>query len=150
MNFLNVDVEVRDSAGLTDLREALEAVAENLSPLYCGAVGDGSWLLSFEVSVDPADDPDAVAAACCAVLERLPAEARARWDAVEDRVFDFGYDAVAESRTAQPMLSVSTLGRLADLGARLAVSVYAHDIVSRETGSPASLPIPAEPPVPSQ
>lgn len=149
MKFLNVDVEIRDSADLTSLREALEAVDESVHPLYCGEDGDGGWMLSFEVSVESADDPDAVAAACCTVLERLPDEARARWAAAEDRVFDFGYDAIAESRIAQPMLSVGTLSRLADLGARLAVSVYAHDIVSRET-SPAALPDPTLPPSPSQ
>ncbi|MFI6871052.1 hypothetical protein [Nocardia sp. NPDC050406] len=133
MRFLNVDVEIRDDADLTALRDALQTVDTSVAPLYCGAEDEGRWLLSFEVYVEPASEPDAVAAACCAAIERLPAEARARWDGAEDRVFDFGYDAVAESRTGAPMLSVGTLARLADLGARVAVSVYAHDIVSRET-----------------
>lgn len=139
MEFLNVDVEVRDGSDLASVREALEAVDENVSVLYCGAEGEGRWLLSFEVYVDSLGDPeaphdpDAVAAACCAAIERLPLEARARWDAAEDRVFDFGFTAIATSRAGLPLMSAGTVEKVADLGARVAVSVYAHDIVSRET-----------------
>ncbi|WP_282776904.1 MULTISPECIES: hypothetical protein [unclassified Nocardia] len=135
VRFLNVDVEVRDSADLTSLGAALEALGRDVSLLYCGEMEPGRWMLSFEAYLETMDDPDVVAAACCAAVEQLPAAARARWDEAEDRVFDIGFDAAVDGHVGQPMLSPVTLARVAAVDARLAISVYTHDLVSRETSA---------------
>ncbi|MBF6237930.1 hypothetical protein IU474_12720 [Nocardia otitidiscaviarum] len=142
VRFLNVDVEVRDSADLTSLGAALESLGRDVSLLYCGEIEPGRWMLSFEAYLDTMDDPDAVAAACCAAIEHLPAAARARWNEAEDRVFDLGFDAAVDGHVGQPVLSPATLARLAAIDARIAISVYTHDLVSRETSTDAELVAP--------
>ncbi|MCP9621990.1 hypothetical protein FOH10_31560 [Nocardia otitidiscaviarum] len=139
VRFLNVDVEVRDSADLTSLGAALEALGRDVSLLYCGEIEPGRWMLSFEAYLDTMDDPDAVAEACCAAIEHLPPAARARWNEAEDRVFDLGFDAAVDGHVGQPVLSPATLARLAAIDARIAISVYTHDLVSRETSTDAEL-----------
>ncbi|MEU0542646.1 hypothetical protein [Nocardia sp. NPDC005978] len=119
--FLNIDVEVRDTADPTALRTAFGA---DISVLHVGTDADGLFLFTFEAILADTDDPAVVAEALCTVIEGLDAPARAHWHAVRDRVFDLGYEAELTGPVSSPVFSPSLLRRLADLDVRLAISIY--------------------------
>ncbi|MGV9415704.1 hypothetical protein ACWDOP_37910 [Nocardia sp. NPDC003693] len=128
--FLNIDVEVRDTADLTELRTAF---GDAISVLHEGSDPDGSFVFTFEAGTDHSDDPAAVAAALCALIEALPDPARTRWHAVADRVFDLGYEAELTGPVTSPVFPAPLLRRLADLDVRLAVSIYAPQLRPADT-----------------
>ena len=128
--YLNIDLEIRAQFDLTPLREAF---GEHVAIMYCGECAPGQYLLALEseyLGDNTETSPDLTANTLCQLVENLTPSARKAWDEADDRIFDVGYDAVADPRCSQPLLSARTLQRISALNARLAISVYTHGFQS--------------------
>lgn len=135
--YRTIDVEVRDTAELADLRAAF---GDEISEMYCGELVPGEWMLSFEVNGVEPDDPDAMANGLCEVIEKLPATGHRRWDSARDRVFDIGCDAARTGPLTLDVFSAETLRRISNVRARLAITVYTADLPADRTDEAAIVP----------
>jgi hypothetical protein len=118
--FLNVDLDVWSREDLTPLVEALEP---GLFALHITRVGRG-WRARFELSRQP-KTADAAIRRLAAAVERLPAGQRARWRRARRREFNIGIQAAAEPHAGEFPIEAATVARVARLGGRLAVTLYA-------------------------
>ena len=118
--FLNVDLDVWSREDLTPLVEALEP---GLFALHLTRVGRG-WRARFELSRQP-KTADAAIRRLAAAVERLPAGQRARWRRATRREFNIGIQAAAEPHAGEFPIEAATVARVARLGGRLAVTLYA-------------------------
>jgi hypothetical protein len=129
-HFINVDLDIESVADLRPLAKELEAVC---LILHAGTAGRGRNRLSLvrleSLDCDNADGPDAVIHDLCRVIEALSPAGRALWYSATVRQFDVGYDAqpAPAHPTARFALRSDTMGRVARLGATLAVTVYPPD-----------------------
>ncbi len=123
--FLNVDLEVRS---LSDLSPLLGGMGSQVIEMFCGETGPGSFHLSVELAGGFEDSAEAAANALCDVIEGLTGSAWEAWASADDRVFDFGFDAIIDSTIGQPLLSPETLQRIGGLNARVALSIYTCDL----------------------
>jgi hypothetical protein len=127
-HFLNVDLDVWSATDLTGLAAELESVCVIL---HAGTTGRGKSLLSVVVleslDCDTAHGPDPVIHDLCGVIEALSPAGLALWYSATVRQFDVGYDAQPGHPAARFVLRPDTIGRVARLGATLAVTVYPPD-----------------------
>lgn len=129
-HFLNVDLDIESATDLTGLAAELE---KGTVILHMGSTGPGKNLLSMvrleSLDCDTAHGPDAVIHDLCGVIEALSPAGRALWYSAKVRQFDVGYD--AQPTPGHPavrfILRPDTIGRVARLGATLAVTVYPPD-----------------------
>lgn len=144
-DFRSIELEVYSDSDLAELAEALD---RKVGTNYCGPTQDGRpWAYSYAGSFLGIFDDDALlksidssqpldqgieqfASGFCDVLDRLGHKAKGLWDSAGERVFDVGLDANLKRIVIINFLSPETMNRLAGLGIRLAVSVYALDIES--------------------
>ncbi len=117
--YLNVDLEVRADF---DLSALVMALSPPLFNLHTG-LADGVYFASFEAPACGGSPDEAIGALVRAVasLQRHP---RSLWDRAADRVFDIG---IEQARGMLPFalgLSQETLRAIADVGARVAFTLY--------------------------
>ena len=132
--FLNVDLEVRSKTDLIPLREAF---GELVIEMFCGEVEPGRYLLSVELAsmhIAHSAGADATAAALCDLVENLNEPGCRAWKVADDRVFDVGFDAVVDSQVGQALFSSRTLARIANLDARVALSLYTTHLAGDKKG----------------
>ncbi len=102
----------------------------------------GQFKASFIVRVETLDwsgDADQRIHELCHVIERLSPAGRALWYSATKREFDIGYDAgQGKHLLTRFALRSDTVGRVARLGATLAVSVYRPDPDEAPDSSPNS------------
>ena len=81
---------------------------------------------SFELN-DPVatTDPDPVIRQFVRLIKDLPPDARAVWDRATRRVFDIGFQSRREPHSTTHHLTAATLRDAVDIGAEIAVTVYA-------------------------
>jgi hypothetical protein len=131
--FFNIELEVISKLDLSDLVKGLGGLfVQN----YCGQTGEhGDYFLAgsvvlpnwnYEENGEP--DAEAIGDGLCTVIEQLGSQEKSLWYTAEDRVFDIGLEANLDRRVVVDLLSSHTLARIAELGARLAVSVYTVEI----------------------
>ena len=120
VRFLNVDLEIESALSLEPIVDAFQA-----SGLHCLAhiQTKRGRLASFEIADCPTDANDVVSA-FCDVIERLGADARAVWESATVRRFDLGFRSDGSGPLFRSELKEMTLGRLAKLGATVALSIY--------------------------
>lgn len=129
-HFLNVDLDIESATDLTGLAAELEKGAVIL---HAGSTGRGKNMLSVvrleSLDLGAVHGPDAVIHDLCGVIEALSPAGRALWYSATVRQFDVGYDAQPTSGhpAARFVLRPDTIGRIARLGATLAVTVYPPD-----------------------
>lgn len=123
-NYLNIELEVRAPFDLQQLRDAF---GDGLSLNYCGETEPGSFLLAGGLAGydGPNPSPNTTATGLCELIESLPESAKALWIRADDRVLDVGLEANFDRQVTLNLLTPETAGRIANVGARLAVSVYA-------------------------
>ena len=120
-HFLNVDLELEGRA--TAIATLTLALDRRLLPLYAGTVR-GRTRAHYELRRQ-ASTVDATLRGLLAVLERLtPAERRA-WRAARVRDLDVGLQAGRVPDASEYAIAAKTLERLAALGGRLVLTVYA-------------------------
>jgi hypothetical protein len=68
----------------------------------------------------PANDVEAY----CSLLSRLSPEAKAMWDGCSQRVFDVAFESGSEPTSSSYRLPAVLVGRVAEVGAGLTVTIY--------------------------
>jgi hypothetical protein len=129
-HFLNVDLDIESAADLRPLAAELEAVCVILHASTTGRDRNRLSLVRLEsLDCDNAHGPDTVIHDLCGVIEALSPAGRALWYSATVRQFDVGYD--TQPAPAHPAarfaLRPDTIGRVARIGASLAVTVYPPD-----------------------
>lgn len=121
---LDVDLSLESRHDLTPLAQEL---APNTVLLHCHQF-NRRWSMAFEcLNWDP-EHVDQRIHELCRVVENLSPAGRALWYSATKREFDIGYDAThGELLITRFALRSDTVGRIARLGATLAVSVYRPD-----------------------
>jgi hypothetical protein len=122
--YLNTDLDLGSPRDLTSLCAAFEKAG--VSPLHLERREDGSWWARLETDRQY-DSPEPNIAAMLDVIEALAEPLRAVWDSCTERDFSIGYDGGDEPPAFEQMLSSALLGRIAALGARLGITIYAPE-----------------------
>jgi hypothetical protein len=120
--YLNTDLDLTASFDLAPLTEAL--CANGMIVIHESRKGDAEWIATLESSPEH-DEPEANATAILRVIEGLTGSAREDWTQCSARVFDIGYEAGTEPWSFNQAVSAETLGRLAETGASLRITIYA-------------------------
>ncbi|WP_375761292.1 hypothetical protein [Corallococcus exercitus] len=114
--FLNIDLELRGTAGVRELVQALEPSMLVLR------------VTDTEASLEHREQPQTVEEGLhwlVQVVERLPAEARKHWDACETRTMDVGIQAESQPTATLFPVSRDAMAALLRIGAELLFTVYA-------------------------
>jgi hypothetical protein len=123
-SFLNLDLELNASTGLSRLAKHLE---DSAFILYSGPV-KGAYRLCAEPLIR--GNLSKSARACTAhfldVLEALPKDLAALFKRCKSRVFDYGFDGGLESKPLSVNLPPAHLARIAHLGVQVRITVYPH------------------------
>jgi len=127
--FLNVDLDIESADDLTVLASAFAPLAY--------ALERPTGRASFELN-DPemSKDPESVILEFVRRVNDLPRSAREVWDRASRRVFDIGVQSGRRPSQLTHRVSSHTLRAVADVGAAIAVTVYAvmPDDETRQVG----------------
>jgi hypothetical protein len=95
-------------------------------------VDDGRRTVWLELAADPIDANDAIMQ-LIGLVRSLPNDTRHLWNACVDRCFNVGIQADAAPHAAAFDLARDTVAAIADVGARLEITVYGSaDALSNE------------------
>ena len=121
--FLNVDLELVTRMELSPL---LARFAASMLVLR-DSVDDGLRTVWLELAGgNPPDAEDAIAQ-FVTIIQSLPGELRRLWDACDDRCFNVGIQGDAAPYATVFSLTRASLAAVADLGARLDITVYGSE-----------------------
>jgi hypothetical protein len=125
--FLNVDLDVEASY---DLEPFVGAMGEKVCDLYTGPC-DGGFQTHLELSGGKIQPGDAEAAirGFVELLSLLPPGARRLWDGARTRDFNIGIQAGVKPHAVEFSLPAPILAAVADLHARVVVTVYAAEAI---------------------
>ncbi|GMT97182.1 hypothetical protein KH5H1_13010 [Corallococcus caeni] len=115
-HFLNIDLELRGTAGVRELVQALEPSMLVLR------------VTDTEASLEHREQPQSVEEGLhwlAQVVESLPSDARKHWDACETRTMDVGIQADSQPTAALFPVSRDAMAALLRIGAELLFTVYA-------------------------
>jgi hypothetical protein len=118
-HFLNVDLELV-TEGVVD--PILDHWSTNVAVLRNSAE-EGRRTAWLELK-DQYESPEDVIVEFLKLIDALPGQLRAVWDACSDRCFNVGIQAGNESHSSAFRISSGTLGRIAAVSARLELTVY--------------------------
>lgn len=116
--FLNVDLDLESDADLAPLVRALEPRAYPLER----PAGRASFELNEPVSPH---EPEPMILEFVRLVNALPPPLRKLWDEASRRVFDIGIQSGRRPLQQTHRLTPATLRAAADIGAEIAVTVYA-------------------------
>ena len=116
--FLNVDLDLESTDDLNALVLALEPRAMSLER------PPGRASFELKVPVSPAD-PELLIREFVSIVHQLPPEARTLWDRCSRRVLDIGIQCASCPAQETYRLTPATLRMAADVGAEIALTVYA-------------------------
>jgi hypothetical protein len=116
--FLNVDLDLESTDDLNPLVLALDPRAFSLERQ------PGRASFELNVPVLPAD-PEPLIREFVSVVQELPPEARALWDRCSRRVLDIGIQSASRPVQETYRLTPATLRMASDIGAEIALTVYA-------------------------
>lgn len=119
--YLNTDLELRSIEDLSGLAAAFQA--QGVSPLYLTRGEAGLWYATFEV-YHRDEEPEPTIAALLVVVESLGKPLRAVWSGCAVREFNIGYDCGSKPWAFNQGLSSQLLGRIAQAGASLRITLY--------------------------
>lgn len=124
VRLINVDLDVDSSADLQPLVDAMEPHTFSLDRPPGRA--------SFEVLDPSPSDPEAVIREFIQLVQSLPPAARRAWDAASKRVFDIGLQSGRHPFSQSYIIGPETLRDALDLGAHIAITLYAVDPADEE------------------
>jgi hypothetical protein len=119
LRFINVDLDVESVAELRPLIDAMEPYAYSLER--------PPGLASFEVNEASPNDPEVVIQEFIRIVKSLPPAARKAWDEASKRVFDIGLQSGRHPFRQSYNIGLETLRAAADIGAHIAITIYALD-----------------------
>ena len=118
-HFITIDLDLESQDDPAVLIEALRNQVCVLRKDVEGAI----HRTSFELTVS--GSADALLQDFIALIRALPPPARTLWDGCTARVFDLGFQAGSEPYSITETISAEVVAALAELGASLAVTIYA-------------------------
>ena len=121
-HFLNVDIDLKSVADPEPLVQALGRV------VLCqrvGRVGRAHWV-RFMLSRQPTSPTDAILG-FAKLMAKLPDDRRAIWNKAKSKEFDIGIEGGFEPFSAEWVLEPRVIEAIAELGARLRITVYAPE-----------------------
>ncbi|MBD2576598.1 hypothetical protein [Oscillatoria sp. FACHB-1406] len=141
-HFLNVDLEVTSDRNLQVLADAFgEKARYHLS----SGEAPGETLATFEIGLDELEmaactpqkrndggEADAKIRKFCSLIRELKGEAKEVWETASSKTFDLGYEGGLSPHYYLSNLSPETMGKIAEVGASLKVTIYPIDM--REAG----------------
>jgi hypothetical protein len=134
--FLNVDLDIVSKSSLRSLAREL---GNQVSVMFSGRINGRHCLFLETAGVEVSQD--AIIASLCALIEGLSPRNRQVWDAALRKEFDLGYESRLRSQRANRFrIRPSTIRRVAELGASVAVTLY-----SEPKGEPAGAAIVSQP-----
>lgn len=128
-SFLNVDLDLYSK---TDLQPLADALGRKVDVLFCGKESPRSrkHVARFELAAQT-KDADSTIRRLCALIRGLPEPSRALWDTATAREFSIGLQAGHAPRSLDFVVEAATIRAVADLNARLSVTLYAPTVNSR-------------------
>ena len=131
--FLNVDLDLQSVAEPDPLIKALG------SAVLCQRVGrvGRAHRVRFMLSRQPASPSDAIVG-FAKLVTKFPDEGRAIWNNARSKEFDIGIESGFEPFSAEWVLERRVIDVIAELGARLRITVYAPDVPGAAGGRPTS------------
>ena len=119
--FLNVDLDIESEAPLDRI---VDAIGDRAAVLFHDRV-EQHYRASFEVGDDiMTSGVDHTIRKLCDLVEGLPPQARAVWDACYRRVLDIGIQSGPEPQRFLATVNADTVRRAADAGCAFTVTVY--------------------------
>jgi hypothetical protein len=124
-NFITLDVDLISSEDLSPLASHLDKATFILRHQQV----EGLFYFSFEPSFLSRDlnTPDNSANLILDLLQDLPAELNHLWTRASSKAFNFGFESGITAPPHISELKPETLIKIADLGARIAITIYQHD-----------------------
>lgn len=121
-HFIEVDLEIEGRAAAID-----PLVRELDRRLLClhSEVARGRRTASYELASGRAHTVESRLRGLLRILEGLPEDAKLAWSRATRRVFDVGVQAGREPNDWCCEVSAETMGRLAELGAKMVTTIYA-------------------------
>lgn len=121
IRYLNTDLELTSGDDLTGLAAAFGGAG--VFALHVTHGEDGLWSACFETD-ETYSEPEANIDAMLRLIEKLAAPLRLVWSRCARREFNVGYDCGVEPWAFNQGLSADVLGRIAEAGASLRVTLY--------------------------
>jgi hypothetical protein len=118
---LNVDLEVQSQHDLQPLIDGLEPGAFALER------PPGRACFELLSSATRPDDPEPLILEFVRLVRGLSPPGRVAWDRASGRVLDIGFQSALEPFQATYRFSPETMGAVAEIGAALAVTIYAPE-----------------------
>ena len=125
IQYLNTDLEIESKS---DLSKIVEEFGADVLVHHHGEIR-GYQHASFSIA-GGSRDADATINLFCELVESLPTEVREIWDGCCARVFDLGYECGASAQSFQSQIRASTIQRVANIGASVAITMYPETAVS--------------------
>jgi hypothetical protein len=126
LRFINVDLDVTSADDLAPLIEALEPHTYSFERPPGQA--------SFEINEPSPTDPEVVILELIRLVTSLPPAARRAWDAASKRVFDIGLQSGRHPFHRSYSIGIGTLREAIDIGAEIAITLYALDPTEEDPG----------------
>ncbi|GAB2600301.1 hypothetical protein [Spirosoma areae] len=123
--YLNTDLILLAPYDLAPLAEALMSHGVLVS-LYVGPGQNGLWSATFETT-GSCSEPDLNIGVMLMAIDALDEPSRKLWAACTSREFDIGYECGDEPRVFSQHLSTAILARIAAVGARVVITLYAAE-----------------------
>ncbi len=121
IEYLNTDLDVWSELDLTKLATCLGIYGVNA--LHVTRLDDGTWYATFETD-DCYKEPEETISALLTAIEALPKDEHDIWVKCSRCEFNVGYDCGEEPWEFNQGLSHGLLGRLAQVGGSLRVTLY--------------------------
>lgn len=125
--YLTVDLEITSR---TDLAPMVAALGRKVNVHFCGRV-NRKYLACLDSNLSKS--ADATIRRFCKLIHALPKAERVLWDTATFRDFNIGIQAGVAPYSYELALSPDTVKAASELGARIAVTVYAADPVRSQT-----------------
>jgi len=130
---LNVDLDLKSVAEPEPL---IKALGRTVLCQRVGKVGRAHWI-RLMLSRQPSSPTDAILG-FAKLVTKLPDDPRAIWEKAQSKEFDIGIESGFEPFSAEWVLERRVIEVIAELGARLRITVYAPDVPGAAGSSPKS------------
>jgi hypothetical protein len=120
IHYLNTDLDLAAPVNLSPLVAVLEA--RGLMAIRCEQSA-GIWYAALE-TLEQYTEPDETIGAMLSAVEALEGDALTLWQQCHQRDFDIGYECGDAPAGFHSRLSTTTLKRISDLDAGLAITLY--------------------------
>jgi hypothetical protein len=120
--FLNVDLDIYSRS---DLRPLIDGFGRKVTVMYAGKL-KGKYCAHLEVA-KYTRNADATIRAFCKLIEALPDDLRARWNAATVRSFSIGIQAGTHPNSSDFVVGPKTVKAVSDVAAQIVLTVYAPE-----------------------